>query len=129
MMDEKKYKQNITKKITKKNKYIENRKATPEEILYIFEKVLDGWKTIRIYNLIIQNNPTTKITKKIVENISKGNVKIHNYELSEEKFNLYLSLREQVYDFFKNKSSINVELTSCDTLQEFNVIETNRNNI
>ena len=98
-MDQKNYKTNITKKITKKNKYIENRKATPEEILYIFQKVLDGWKTIKIYNLIIQNNPSTKITKKNVENISKGNVKIHDYELSEEKFNLYLSLREQVYKF------------------------------
>lgn len=28
--------------ISKKNKYIENRKATPEEIIYIFECVLDG---------------------------------------------------------------------------------------
>lgn len=26
----------------KKNKYLENRKATPEEIIYIFERVLDG---------------------------------------------------------------------------------------
>jgi|LakMenE01Jun11ns_1017448.scaffolds.fasta_scaffold9502099_1 hypothetical protein len=104
-MDQQNYKTSITKKITKKNKYIENRKATPEEILYIFQKVLDGWKTIKIYNLIIQNNPKTKITKKIVENIASGNVKIHNYELSEENFNLYLSLREQVYELLRNKVS------------------------
>ena len=29
-------------KIIKKNKYIENRKATPKEILYIFEKLLEN---------------------------------------------------------------------------------------
>lgn len=100
-MEQQNYKTKITKKSTKKNKYIENRKATPEEILYIFQRVLDGWKTIKIYNLIIQTNPETKITKKIVENISTGNVKIHNYELSEEKYNLYTTLREQVYTLLK----------------------------
>jgi hypothetical protein len=47
----------------KKNKYIENRKATPEEIIYIFERVLEGWRTIKIYNIMIQNNKSTKITK------------------------------------------------------------------
>lgn len=108
-MNQQNYKINITKKITKKNKYIENRKATPEEILYIFEKVLEGWKTIKIYNLIIQDNPETKITKKHLEDISRGNVKIYNHELSEEKFNTYLTLRNQVYDFFKNKRTLKKE--------------------
>jgi len=85
----------------KKNKYIENRKATPEEIIYIFERVLEGWRTIKIYNIMIQNNKSTKLTKKIVENISTGNVKIHPFELPEEEYNKYLFLREQVYEFRK----------------------------
>lgn len=85
----------------KKNKYIENRKATPEEIIYIFERVLEGWRTIKIYNIMIQNNKFTKLTKKIVENISTGNVKIHPFELDEEEYNKYLFLREQVYEFRK----------------------------
>jgi hypothetical protein len=88
-------------KESKKNKYIENRKATPEEIIYIFERVLDGWRTIKIYNIIIQNNKSVKLTKKIVENISTGNVKIHPFELPEEEYNKYLSLREQVYEYRK----------------------------
>ncbi len=100
-MDQPSYKTNITKKNTKKNKYIENRKATPHEILYIFQKVLDGWKTIKIYNLILQNNSSTKITKKIVENIANGNVRIYNYELDEDEYNLYVTLREQVYNYHK----------------------------
>lgn len=89
--------------ISKKNKYIENRKATPEEIIYIFERILDGWRTIKIYNIIIQNNKSVKLTKKIVENISTGNVKIHPFELSEEEYNKYTSLREQVYEYRKKK--------------------------
>ena len=48
----------------KKNKYIENRKATPEEIIYIFKRVLEEWRTIKIYNIMIQNNKSTKLTKK-----------------------------------------------------------------
>lgn len=86
----------------KKNKYIENRKATPEEIIYIFERVLEGCRTIKIYNIMIQNNKSTKITKKIVENISTGNVKIHPFELHEEEYNKYLSLREKVYEYRKS---------------------------
>lgn len=85
----------------KKNKYIENRKATPEEIIYIFERVLEGWRTIKIYNVMIQNNKSTKITKKIVENISTGNVKIHPFELPKEEYDKYLILREKVYEYRK----------------------------
>lgn len=85
----------------KRNKYIENRRATPQEIIYIFERVLKEWRTIKIYNIMIQNNKSTKLTKKIVENISTGNVKIHPFELSEEEYDKYLFLREQVYEFRK----------------------------
>lgn len=85
----------------KTNKYIENRNATPQEILYIFEKYLEGWKTIKIYNLIVQTNRLTKLTKKNVECISTGNVKIYPFELSEEDYDKYLFLREQVYEYNK----------------------------
>lgn len=36
-----------TKKRTQK------RSVTGEEVIFIFEKVLEGWKTIKIYNTII----------------------------------------------------------------------------
>ena len=41
-MNHQNYKTNMMNKIIKKNKYIENRKATPKEILYIFEKLLEN---------------------------------------------------------------------------------------
>lgn len=85
----------------KSNKYIENRNATPEEILYIFEKYLEGWRTIKIYNLMVQNDKFTKVTKKNVECIATGNVRIYQFELSEEDYEKYLSLRERVYEFNK----------------------------
>lgn len=93
---------NEEKQQRKTNKYIENRKATPEEILYIFERVLEGWRTIKIYNIMIQNDKFTKITKKNVECIATGNVRIYPFELSEENYEKYSSLREQVYEFNKN---------------------------
>ena len=40
------------------------RSITGEEVIFIFEKVLEGWKTIKIYNNIIQNNPNSKVNKK-----------------------------------------------------------------
>ena len=40
------------------------RTASAEEVLFIFEKVLEGWKTIKIYNTLIQNNPNSQINKK-----------------------------------------------------------------
>lgn len=40
----------------KNNKYIQNRKATPEEIIYIFKCVIEGWRAIKIYNTMIQKN-------------------------------------------------------------------------
>jgi hypothetical protein len=92
----------IEKQQRKTNKYIDKRNATPQEILYIFEKLLEGWKTIKIYNLIVRQNRSTKLTKKNVECIATGNVRIYPFELSEENYEKYLSLREQVYEFNKN---------------------------
>ena len=77
------------------------RDVTCDEVIFIFEKVLKGWKTIRIYNTIIQNNPNSAIDKKKTETISTGNCKVYPSELSNEKYSYYLSLREKVYEFHK----------------------------
>ena len=58
------------------------RSSSAEEVIFIFEKILEGWKTIRIFNTIIQNNPKSLVDKKIVETISTGNCKIYEDELS-----------------------------------------------
>ena len=39
------------------------RHASAEEVIFIFEKILAGWKTIRIFNTIIQQNPDSQINK------------------------------------------------------------------
>ncbi len=78
-------------------KRIEKRDTTAEEVIYIFEKILDGWKTIRIYNTIVQNNPQTHISKKNVEKISTGNCKIFENELDKERYQYYINLRENIY--------------------------------
>jgi hypothetical protein len=75
------------------------RHATPDEILFIFEKILEDWKTIRIYNILKQENKETKITKKDVENISKGNARIYKNEISHELFSKYEDLRKKVYQY------------------------------
>ena len=84
-----------------KKKY--RRGASAEEVIYIFEKILEGWKTIRIYNTIIQLNPKSEVSKKNVENISTGNSKIYENELDLERFKYYSELREKVYEFHKTK--------------------------
>ena len=92
-INEKKKRREIKKK--------DRRSATAEEVIYIFEKILEGWKTIRIYNTIIQLNPKSDVQKKNVENISTGNSKVYTNELSEERFQYYNELREKVYEYHK----------------------------
>ena len=92
-------KKKARREIKKKNR----RGATAQEVIYIFEKILEGWKTIRIYNTIIQNNPNSEVSKKNVENISTGNSKVYDNELDVERFKYYIDLREKVYEFHKNK--------------------------
>lgn len=75
------------------------RSVTGEEVIFIFEKVLEGWKTIRIYNTIIQNDPNSSVDKRKVETISTGNCKIYSSELSKERYEYYLVLRDKVYKF------------------------------
>jgi DNA-binding ferritin-like protein (Dps family) len=74
------------------------RSITGEEVIFIFEKVLEGWNTIRIFNTIIQTNPNSSADKKIVESVSTGNCKVFPAELSDEKYKYYLELRTKVYN-------------------------------
>jgi hypothetical protein len=100
-----KYKQDFikSKKERRENKKSCKRSITGEEVIFIFEKVLEDWKTIRIYNTIIQNNPNSEIDKKKTETIATGNCKVFEKELSEERYEYYTSLREKVYEYNNNK--------------------------
>ena len=89
------------KKKRKELKKTDKRHANAEEVIFIFEKILEGWKTIKIYNTIIQNNPNSLVNKKNVENISTGNSKVYESELGPERFNYYVELRKKVYEFHK----------------------------
>lgn len=89
----------------RERKRTEKRSIKGDEVLFIFEKVLEGWKTIRIFNTIIQTNPSSEVTKKKVETISTGNCKLYPSELSKEKYEYYLQLREKIYQFH----SVNVD--------------------
>jgi len=89
---------NAKKQERREKKKTMKRNATGEEVIYIFEKVLEDWKTIRIFNTIIQQNPQSNIDKKWVEQIASGNCKVYLKELAtEERYNYYLELREKVY--------------------------------
>jgi hypothetical protein len=99
-MDQLQYK--LIKQKRRDIKQTEKRKANANEVIYIFEKILEGWKTIRIYNTIIQENPNSNILKKNVEQISTGNCKINETELTKERYLYYTELRKQVYDKFKD---------------------------
>ena len=101
-----KYKQDFIKykKERRENKKTCKRSITGEEVIFIFEKVLEGWKTIRIYNTIIQNNPDSEIDKKKTENIATGNCKVYESELSKERYEYYTILREKVYEYNKLKN-------------------------
>ena len=101
MNDKEKYIQ--MKKERREKKQTQKRDITGEEVIFIFEKLLEGWKTIRIYNTIIQNNPYSLIDKKKVENIATGNCKIFEYELSKERYDYYLTLRTKIYDFYNKQ--------------------------
>lgn len=89
------------KKERREKKRTMKRNITGEEVIYIFEKVLEGWSTIRIYNTIIQNNNSSFIDKKKTEMIATGNCKVYDYELPIDRYNYYLSLRERIYQLHK----------------------------
>ena len=96
-MNQNKEEYNKKKQARREVKRSSKRKATPDEVIFIFEKVLEGWKTIRIYNTIIQQNPSSGIDKKWVENIATGNCKIFENELATDRFKYYSELREKIY--------------------------------
>lgn len=95
------YKQ--TKSDRRAYKRTEKRSITAEEVIYIFEKVIEGWKTIKIFNTLIQTNPSSLADKKTVETVSTGNCKVYPNELTKERYDHYLHLRYMVYDFYKPK--------------------------
>lgn len=119
----------MDKKRRRENKKKDRRGALAEEVIYIFEKILDKWKTIRIYNTIIQNNKFSKISKRNVENISTGNSKVYEYELSADRYNYYLELRCKVYNFHKKYYSLSEILCEDKELfyetYEDNLFQTN----
>ena len=99
-MNQQKEEYNIKKQERREKKKTMKRNASGEEVIYIFEKVLEDWKTIKIFNTMIQQNPQSNIDKKWVEQIASGNCKVFSAELeSEERYNYYLELREKVYLF------------------------------
>lgn len=96
----------IVKRKRKEEKKKNRRGATADEVIFIFEKVLEGWKTIKIYNTIIQKNKESEVSKKNVEDISTGNSKIFLEELDEKKYKYYEELREKVYKYHKDRKEI-----------------------
>jgi hypothetical protein len=83
------------KKARREKKRTDKRSITGDEVIYIFEKFIEGWTTIKIYNTIIQSNSNSLVNKK-VETIVSGNCKVYESELSTEKYKYYLELREKV---------------------------------
>jgi hypothetical protein len=97
---------NLIKSERRANKRTDKRAITGEEVIFIFEKVLEGWKTIKIFNTIIQTNTSSSADKKIVETVSTGNCKLYPNELSKEKYDYYLELRAMVYNFHNNQKQL-----------------------
>ena len=111
-MDNNKYKKKfiLMKKDRREKKRTDKRSVSGEEVIFIWEKVLEGWKTIKIYNTIIQQNPNSLIDKKITETISTGNCKVFESELSKERYIYYKILRDKVYEYNKPQKVLSENL-------------------
>lgn len=85
-------------KFDKKQKFkrLKKRRANINEIEFILKKSLEDWKPIKIYNVIMQDNPTSMINREWVDNISKGTVRILKDEVSAEKFTYLQNLKQKV---------------------------------
>ena len=83
--------------IRREKKKINKRKVNGEEVIFIFEKVLEDWKTIRIFNTFIQLHPDCEVDSKKIKKIATGNCKVFPHELPEERYQYYCLLREKVY--------------------------------
>ena len=77
-----------------------------EDVIFIFEKILDNCKTISIYNTLVQKNKLLGDCKKKVEQISTGNCKVYENELTTEEYDKYIELRKKVYEYQINKKNI-----------------------
>ena len=88
----------MDKKERREKKRTTKRNTTGKEVIFIFEKVLEGWSTIRIYNTLRQMEPLSTTEKKKVEVIATGNCKVYENELSKEEYEKYLELRKKVYE-------------------------------
>jgi hypothetical protein len=96
----------IAKKERREKKRTVKRGITGEEVIFIFERVLDGWKTIKIYNTMIQQNSDSGVDKKKVEVIATGNSKVYENELAEDRYKYYLALRAKVYAYHLSSTTI-----------------------
>lgn len=109
----------IAKQRRRVSKKINRRSSNAEMVLFIFEKVLENWATVKIYNVLIQQYHEVSITKKKVETIATGNCKVYPHELSAEEYVRYNQLRQQVYEFHKRTPLPSASLTIEDTKNEF----------
>lgn len=85
-------------KFDKKQKFkrLKKRRANIDEIEYILTKTLEGWKPIKIYNVLIQERPTTLINQEWVNNITKGTVRILQEEVDTERYKKLIELKQLV---------------------------------
>ena len=94
------------------------RKVTAREVIYIFQHVLLGQSTIRIYNDLRQKNAYSTATKKKVEVIATGNCRLSVDECDgPDEYQLYIELRNQVYAHHGQSTRISMqgkELTPID---------------
>jgi hypothetical protein len=97
---------NLIKSERRANKRTDKRAITGEEVIFIFEKVLEGWKSIKIFNTLIHTNLSSSADKKIVETVSTGNCKVYPNELSKERYDYYLELRAMVYNFHNKQKHL-----------------------
>ena len=102
----KQYKQGKNERRVKKRS--EKRNMGGEEVIFIFEKIMAGWKTIRIFNTLKQENPGCPLLKKNVEGVATGNCKVFETELPPNRYAHYLQLREQVYAIHKLNPTENI---------------------
>jgi len=89
----------MDKKDRREKKRTLKRSTSGKEVLFIFEKVLEGWPTIRIYNTLRQMDPMSITEKKKVEKIATGNCKVYESELTPEEYQRYIDLRKKVYEY------------------------------
>ena len=94
------YKEKKLKRREKKRS--EKRDIGPEDVLFLFERVLQGFRTIQIYNELRKKNPGVNISKTKIEKYATGNCKVFESELPPDRYHSYLELREKVYTFYKN---------------------------